>query len=189
MPFAAMRPEKNKLLMHEIENSKSMGNGPRPLPTDPAIAEIITTAFGTVRRQFLFIVVFALIGTASGVVYLRVMPPIYISRTEILFDRGKIPSVQEQPPILSEPPFDAAYFESQIKLLESEGIALSVIRKLHLVEDPEFAGSNGDLLWSFFSTNVSRSESELEQQAISVFLKRIEAKRIGITFVIEISFR
>jgi len=182
-----MPPGEKPLLMHETENSPSMGNGPRPLSIDPGLTEPVTRAFGIIRRQFVVIIAFALIGTACGIIYLRIMPPVYISQAEILFDRGKIPSVQQQP-ILSEPPFDAAYFESQIKLLQSEGIALSVIRQLRLIEDPEFTGSSGGLRL-FFSADAPRSEPELEQRALGIFLKRIEAKRIGITFVIEIGFR
>src|SRR5215831_10319879 len=186
-----MRLEENKLFMHKIENFSSMANGPRPLSSDPGLAEYITSAFGIIRRQLVFIIAFALIGTVCGIIYLRVTPPVYISQAEILFDRSKIPSVQQQQrqPILSEAPFDASYFESQIKILQSEGIALSVIRKLHLVDDGEFSGLNGGPLRFLFPADVSRSESELEQRALGIFLKKVEAKRVGITFVIAISFQ
>jgi uncharacterized protein involved in exopolysaccharide biosynthesis len=39
---------------------------------------------------------FALIGAICGVIYLRITPPVYIAQAEILFDRGNIPSLQQQ---------------------------------------------------------------------------------------------
>jgi hypothetical protein len=35
-------------------------------------------------------------------------------------------------PVLAEARFDATYFESQMRLLQSEGVALSVVRKLQI---------------------------------------------------------
>src|SRR5215471_10472746 len=181
--------------MHEVQNLSSMATRSRPLPADPGLDEFIIATFGTIRRQFFIIMLFALIGATCGVIYLRITPPVYIAQAEILFDRGKIPSVQQQP-ILIDAPFDASYFDSQIKLLQSEGIALSVVRKLHLIEDPEFVGSGSspafftiDAVSRFFHREQPKSESDLEQQALGVFIKKIEAKRIGITFVVELSFR
>src|ERR1700730_9623377 len=173
--------------MLEVQNLSSMASSPHALPAEAGVGELITAAFGTIRRQFLLIMSFALIGTICGIIYLRIAPPVYIAQVEILFDRSKTPSVQQQP-IFSDAPFDASYFESQIKVLQSEGIALSVIRKLHLIEDSEFVGSSSGPI-HFFSPELSKSESDFEQQALGVFLKKIEAKRIGITFVIEVSFR
>jgi polysaccharide biosynthesis transport protein len=173
--------------MLEVQNLSSMASSPHALPAEAGVGELITAAFGTIRRQFLLIMSFALIGTICGIIYLRIAPPVYIAQVEILFDRSKTPSVQQQP-IFSDAPFDASYFESQIKVLQSEGIALSVIRKLHLIEDSEFVGSSSGPI-RFFSPELPKSESDFEQQALGVFLKKIEAKRIGITFVIEVSFR
>ena len=64
------------------------------------------------------------------------------------------------------------------------------------MKDAEFVGSGGGLIGSsadyfsrFFPPEFPKSEFELEQQAVGVFLQKIEAKRIGATFFIEISFR
>ena len=181
--------------MLEVQNLPSMADSQRPLPAEPGLGESITAAFGLIRRQFLVIIFFALIGTMCGIIYLRITPPIYTAQAEILFDRGNRPVVQQES-ILADAPFDSSFFESQIKFLQSERIALLVIKKLDLMKDPEFVGSGGGLVGSianyfsrFFRPEFPKSESELEQQAVGVFLLKIEAKRIGVTFFIEISFR
>jgi succinoglycan biosynthesis transport protein ExoP len=178
-----------------IQDLPPMADNQRTLPAEPGLSESITAAFGIIRRQFLVIIFFALIGTICGIIYLRVTPPIYTAQAEILFDRGNRPVVQQES-ILADAPFDSSFFESQIQILQSERVALLVIRKLDLMKDPQFVGAGGGLVGSigdyfsrFFPPEFPKSESELEQQAVGVFLQKIEAKRIGVTFFIEISFR
>ena len=181
--------------MLQGQNLPSMPDNQRSLPAEPGLGEFITAAFGIIRRQLLFIIFFALIGTMCGIIYLLITPRIYTAQAEILFDRGSRPVVQQQS-ILADAPFDASFFESQIKILQSERIALSVIKKLDLMKDPEFVGSGGGLVGSivnyfsrFSPPEFPKSETELEQRAVGEFLQKIEAKRIGVTFFIEISFR
>lgn len=178
-----------------LQNLPSMADNNPTLPAEPGLGESINAAYGILRRQFFVIIVFALIGTMSGIIYLWITPPIYTAQAEILFDRSNRPIVQQQS-VFEDARFDASFFENQIKFLQSDAIALSVIKKLELMKDPEFVGSGGGLFGSiadylsrFFRPEFPKSESELEQQAVSVFLQKIEAKRVGATFFIEISFR
>jgi len=178
-----------------LQNLPSMADNQNTLPAESGLAESITEAFGIIRRQLLVIIFFALIGITCGIIYLRITPPNYTAQAEILFDRSNRPIVQQQS-LFEDAPFDLSFFESQIQILQSERIALSVIKKLDLMKDPEFAGSDGGLFGSIadyfsrlFRPEFPKSESEFEQQAVSVFLQKIEAKRIGTTFFIEISFR
>jgi succinoglycan biosynthesis transport protein ExoP len=178
-----------------LQNLPLMADNPPTLPAEPGLGESISAAYRILWRQFFVIIVFALIGTMCGIIYLWITPPIYTAQAEILFDRTNRPIVQKQS-IFEDAPFDLGFFESQIKILQSEGIALAVIKKLDLMKDPEFVGSGEGLFGSiadyfsrFFLPEFPRSESELEQQAVRVFLQKIEAKRIGATFFIGISFR
>ena len=49
--------------------------------------------------------------------------------------------------MLSDLPIDQSTVESQVEILKSETIALAVIKKLHLADDPEFVGGGGGLNW------------------------------------------
>ena len=41
---------------------------------------------------------------------------------------------------------DTGYVDSQVEVINSDDLILSVVRRLHLTEDPEFNGSNPGLL-------------------------------------------
>src|SRR5262249_31060233 len=96
---------------------------------------------------------------------------------------------------------ESATVESQIEILKSENIALSVIKDLHLIEDPEFVGSTGGvigavmgLIPNFFAppneskSEESKSELELTLRALGVFQGQLTANRAGQTYVINVGF-
>jgi polysaccharide biosynthesis transport protein len=172
-----------------LQNLPPLAENQRTVSAEPGLAEIVTAAIGILRRQIVIVEFFLLIGILCGVVYLRIVPPVYTAQAEILFDRSNRPVVQQQS-VLQDVPFDTSFFESQINVLQSERIASLVINKLDLRKDSEFASSGGGLVGfirDYFSS--PRSESEIEQQAVASFLQNLNAKRLGTSFTIEISFR
>ena len=52
----------------------------------------------------------------------------------------------QQQSAVSDLPIDASAVESQVEIIKSETIALAVIKKLHLTDDPEFVGPGGGLI-------------------------------------------
>ena len=52
-------------------------------------------------------------------------------------------------------PIDTAQVETQVEILKSENIGLSVIKDLKLTEDPEFVGSGGGLVGSILGLLAS----------------------------------
>src|SRR5579884_869556 len=179
-----------------LQNTSSMSENQPALSAEQGLGDAITSAYAIIRRQLLLIVSFALIGTICGVIYLKVAPPVYTAQAVIYFDRGNRPFVQSTlQSTVEEAPFDISFFESQMRMLQSDAVALRVVRKLDLAKDPEFTQSSAGLaeslrnyLSSFFSTEVPKSESELEQRAADALVTKTDAKRIGATFFIEISF-
>ncbi|WP_198164111.1 Wzz/FepE/Etk N-terminal domain-containing protein [Bradyrhizobium jicamae] len=85
--------------------------------------------------------------------------------------------------------------ESQIEIIKSEGIARTVIGKLGLAEeDPEFARRDG-LVRSMIKSvsglfGWSRPETEFSatRHALESFQRKLSAKRVGLTYIIKISF-
>jgi succinoglycan biosynthesis transport protein ExoP len=184
--------------MLEVGKSSSIDHS-RALPAETGLSEQITAAIHVIRRQYLIFLLCALFGTMCGIIYLRSAHPVYTAQTEILIDRGKSSFVQQQS-ILADVPVDTIQLESQMQIMRSPNIALSVVNKLNLAEDPEFIDQGGSPIRSvvhfiagFFPiaarSEPQKSEVELTQQAVGALLKNLEVNRVGVTYLIELGFR
>ena len=87
--------------------------------------------------------------------------------------------------------------ETQVELLRSDEVALRVIKKLNLSDDPRFIGSHHQsvlrsLLHSvapgYFPELPPLSEDERQSLALAQFDKSLTVSRIGVTYAIEIDF-
>src|ERR1700722_14900998 len=107
---------------------------------EPSAAESLTYALGVVRRQIFIVLLCAMLGTGLGVVIFLKAAPTYTATATLLIDTHNFDIVQ-QPAVSIEMPIGAmGAMESQIELLKSDEVALSVIKKLRLWEDPRFVG-------------------------------------------------
>jgi succinoglycan biosynthesis transport protein ExoP len=157
-------------------------------PPEPTARDIITNFLSLARRQYLAIALFAGVGLVLGFLYLLLTPRVYVAQAELLVERGMRPTVTQQT-VLAEAPFDASFFESQIKIIESERLAREVVRKLQLQRYDEFSAPIGPFgAFQSLLTWRELSQSELEDRAVTAFLSRVSAKRVGVSFFIEISF-
>lgn len=95
---------------------------------------------GFVRRQISIIIFVTLLFVVIGIIYSITARPTFVAQAELMIDARKLQVFQQQS-ILGDIPIDTAQVESQVEVLKSENIALSVIKNLHLTEDPEFVGS------------------------------------------------
>jgi len=99
-----------------------------------ALVEALESFAGFVRRQFPVILFVLLLILAVVAVFLFTTPPRYTAQAKLLIDSRKVQLFQQQS-VLGEIPVESATVESQIEILQSENIALSVIKDLHLIED------------------------------------------------------
>ena len=91
-------------------------------------------------------------------------------------------------------PIDNAQMESQIQILQSKAIVASVVEKLKLADDPEFASPPVGLIRRVFQvfTNPSSAKPELDapetaiETAIATLTGRLTVSRVGYSFLIEI---
>ena len=162
--------------------------------TLPSGAETLQSFLSFVRRQFAVILFVTLLALALGVIYVATARPSYTAQAQLLIDARKVQVFQQQS-VLGDNPIDTAQVESQAEILKSENIASAVIKNLHLTNDPEFVGSGGGLLGALFGAVFSETESdkaasdfELLRSAIRSFQDRLTIKRIGLSYVIQISF-
>src|ERR1700761_8440759 len=109
-------------------------------------SEIIEQLTGFVRRQYPIFVFVSVCSVFLGLVYLFTAPPSYTAHTMLLIDSSKLRILQQQP--LGDVPIDTAQVETQVEILKSENIGLSVVKDLKLTDDSEFTGHGGGLIGS-----------------------------------------
>jgi uncharacterized protein involved in exopolysaccharide biosynthesis len=79
--------------------------------------------------------------------------------------------------------------ESQIGIIRSESIASAVIEKLGLAQDPEFAtGQGGGMISRLLGWSRPETEASAARYALEPFERKFSAKRIGPTYLVEITF-
>lgn len=154
----------------------------------------LSTYINIVRRQFPTILLVIACTTALGLIYLFTAMPKFSATARMVIDTHKVQLFQQQASF-GDIFIDPAMTETQVEILKSENISLSVIKDLHLTDDPEFVGAGGGLVSavfglasSLFSSDEPASEFELTRGALGRFEKQRNVNRIGLTYVMDIGF-
>jgi polysaccharide biosynthesis transport protein len=161
-------------------------------PTEDSISlsDLVELTTGFVRRQLpIFIFIFAC-AIAVGLVYLFTTRASYTSHAMLLIDSSKLRILQQESP-LGDVPIDTAQVETQVEILKSENIGLSVIKDRKLTDDPEFTGPGGGLvgkLLDLVESSKVQSETSLTRQALAAFLAKRTITRVGRTYVLDIGY-
>jgi succinoglycan biosynthesis transport protein ExoP len=181
------------MLQISRENSLPDRNVTVSEPASPA--DLLNSIISFVRRRLWVIFFATVLTTAIGAIYLVITPPSFTAQATMIIDTRKVQLFQQQS-LIGDVPIDAGAVDSQVEILRSENVILPVIKDLRLAEDPEFVGSRGGLVaalfqfvGSIFEPRKSSSEFELTRRALREFEKRLNVKRVRLTYVIEISFR
>jgi succinoglycan biosynthesis transport protein ExoP len=164
---------------------------------EPSAAETIARGLGIVRRQVFVVLAFSVLGVALGAIYVLKSPPKYTATVTLLADTRKIELVQ-QPTVYDEASIQSVgAMETQVELLRSDEVALRVIKKLNLAEDPRFVGSHrqnvlrsllGSVAPGYFAESPPLSEDERQGLALAQFDKNLTVARVGVSYAIEIDF-
>jgi polysaccharide biosynthesis transport protein len=163
--------------------------------------ELYATILGFLRRQFSLIGLVAALTVALACLYIVVTPSKYSGRAIMLIDTHKSQVFEPQQSPLGDLPVDSATVDTQIEVLKSENIALSVIASQHLDAEAEFTSPGAGLIGSVlgFITRLlpsgapSGSQASAEyrrmRSALTTFENNLSVKRTGLTYVIEIDFQ
>ena len=154
-----------------------------PIAADEtSAAELLANALGVVRRQVFVVFGFALLGVALGGIYLALASPKYTATAKLLVDTRKMELIQ-QPAVYDEASIQSiGAMESQVELLRSDEVALRVIRKLNLAEDPRFIGDSVESVVrsllhrvapGYFGEPPALSEDERQSSARELFAKSL----------------
>jgi len=165
--------------------------GARSLPEASAT---IGATLALVRRKLPFLALWIAGFVVCGVVYSKIVRQDFIATTQILLQ----PRV-----IVNDGPEDLRHFhqfmidgeqcETELRVLRSEQLLYRVFKTLDIVKSPEIR--NGpDGFWSYLGSRVDKIENLVTPghetlQAFYAFAGRVRSRRLGLSYVIEISYR
>ena len=151
-------------------------------------------ATGFLRRRSLAIFGTLFVFFILGQIYCVVATRYYTASAAVFIDPRMVDPFQKD----SNPGgFDSEtpLLNSQLEIIKSERVASSVIEKLDLEKDPEFASPSlsliGNLLQLYTGVFNRRSEDSkyiLKREVVRTFESRLKVKRQTLTYVFEIAF-
>ncbi|MCJ2053872.1 AAA family ATPase [Methylobacterium sp. J-070] len=148
-----------------------------------------------IRRHWRILSLAMLTCLGAGTCYALLAAPVYQSTARMLIDTRRTQLFSPQQSVVSSDTFDAASVESQVEVIRSENLARSVIRDLRLLDDNDFMPkSSGPVAMimgrvaHLLGRDKQSSPDERVREALSRFANNLRINRLGITYVIEISF-
>jgi polysaccharide biosynthesis transport protein len=176
---------------------------PNPREIEPSSTELlslqqaVSSAFALVGRQYPLMIFTLLLCVSLASVYLLSLPKRYTSTADMIIDSRRMQGLQTQQGASgNDATIDSGMVESQVEILKSETIATAVIKDLRLTDETEFTGSDGGLLASIAglmsfgtSSDSAKSDYRLLRTALGRFQGQLTIRRLGLSYVIEISYQ
>lgn len=169
------------LQTNSTDNWVSRDNTPPDFRPGPAVslAEVLAV-LAFMRRHLSVMLLTCLAGLGIAILYLITAAPTFTAKAQ-LFVNSKVTLVDTA--ALS------TVVESQIAIIKSESIANAVIERLDLARDPEFAtGQGSGMISQLLGWSKPKTEANAARYAVEPFERRLSAKRVGPTYLIEITF-
>jgi uncharacterized protein involved in exopolysaccharide biosynthesis len=167
---------------YKTDNSVNQDTVPPPEFRSPV--ESLAEGVAFIRRHLSITLLTCFVMIGAALLYLIAAVPTFTATAKLVVDSkaapGDVASVSTN-------------VESQIAIIKSDGLARAVIRKLDLAKDPEFA-RHGVVrgMISSMSRLLGWSKPETEfsvmRRAVESFDRKLSAKRVGLTYIVEITF-
>jgi len=150
------------------------------------------------RRRAMAAVAFAVL--ALVVVITFQTTPTYTAVARVMFDPRQEDVVNKVSAVLPNLPVETSVVDSEVEVLRSRSMAERVVDDQQLWKDPEFAGSfdedTGGGLFGLFSAKpearrappTAEETALLRKNAVTSVMSRVSARRVGFTYVMEITF-
>jgi succinoglycan biosynthesis transport protein ExoP len=145
-------------------------------------------------RQWRFIALVTGLAVILGVGYVAVTPSKYTAQADMIIDTKRATWSQSELTTENHPVEDPLV-ESEIETTKSEKVALSVINRLHLTEDPEFVGAGTGLKQRIFSLlgvssgpQTEPSNDEMTRRALGRLKDNLRVARLGRSYIEQISY-
>jgi polysaccharide biosynthesis transport protein len=148
-------------------------------------------------RQWRLIVLATAFGVVLGALYIAISPTKYTAQADMIIDTKRVTWTQTEMATDNRMVEDASV-ESEIETTKSEKVAMMVVRRLNLTEDPEFVGTGHGLarriLTIFHATPSSEnpepevSNEELTRRALGVLRGNLRVLRLGRSYIEQIEY-
>jgi uncharacterized protein involved in exopolysaccharide biosynthesis len=167
------------MLQNTTDNWVNRDNMPPPeFRPAPAVSLVEVIAF--IRRRLSIILLTCLATLGIAILYLIITVPTFTAKAELIVDSKATPG---------DAAAVATIVESQIGLIKSESIASAVIEKLGLAQDPEFAtGQGSGMISRLLGWSRPETKASAARYAVESFERKLSAKRVGPTYLVEITF-
>lgn len=147
------------------------------------------------RRQWPLIAAMVGASMALVVIYLVTAKPMYTANARIMMDTRQT-QVLDKDSGANSALIDTGFVDSQVEVINSDDLILSVVRRLRLTEDPEFNGSNPGLLavvtgklMSIFESGEPPTQERIEHAVVESIQKSLRVERVLTTYVLSLSYR
>ncbi|NOJ47681.1 polysaccharide biosynthesis tyrosine autokinase [Bradyrhizobium archetypum] len=147
-----------------------------------------------VIRQWRFIALVTGLVLIVGLAYLAVTPARYTAQADMIIDTKRITWSQSELATENRSVEDPAV-ESEIETTKSEKVALNVIRRLRLNEDPEFVGAGQGLKQRILALvklssgpTVERSDEEIMRGVLATLKANLRVTRLGRSYIEQIAY-
>jgi len=144
-------------------------------------------------RQWRLIALVTGLTIIAGIGYLAVVPSRYTAQTDMIIDTKRTTWSQSELATENRTVEDASV-ESEIETTKSEKVAISVAKRLHLNEDPEFIGAGSSLKSRFFlllglkGTDRGSSNEEIMRHVLSIVKDNLRVTRLGRSYIEQIAY-
>ena len=145
------------------------------------------------RRRYRLVALPTAVLVGLALAYLSLATTLYTATSTVLVDPRRASVVEFNQSVLSNFGTDDATIESQTLLIQSVAILERVVRKLKLVDDPEFRPKPGilDPIRRLFSTggpsDGASSEDAARSRSVEILQKRMKVTRQGTTFLVDVA--
>ncbi|MFK0385448.1 polysaccharide biosynthesis tyrosine autokinase [Agrobacterium sp. NPDC090273] len=160
--------------------------------------------FAVIKRQWRVVAVSVFTAILLGAGYLATAVPLYTASAKVLIDRTN-GQVVEQLSTVGAVADEEASVLSQVEVLKSDTIALAVVDKLNLTENPQFNSGSGSIMgaavgairsvlniggwFAAESETDAKDEADRKRQlAADTLLRNLDVSRLGRTYVLEVEY-
>jgi uncharacterized protein involved in exopolysaccharide biosynthesis len=167
-------------MLDQRTKEPASGRADRKEGDEPPVIGLVDVA-GFLVRNYRTIAASIVVALGTAVILLTVAKPVFTAKALLLID-ARPPQILRDQLGDASLSLDSAQVESQIAVLRSEQVATIVIKRLDLLADPLFSGSQTA------TQDGAAIDAEGVRRVVRSFQDGLDIRRLGLSYVVEISY-